>query len=558
MNAAKCPAQSALEELVRGQVSSTDATEIERHMLECDRCATIADQIVSSTEITAMLTRADTGIFRNPEAETVERLIQRAHSMTPGFSSSPAQSNASEQTLAGDGDEASTGETLMPGQKIAGSGISFEFLNPAQLPDEIGRLGGYRILEVLGSGGMGVVFRSEDPGLKRRVALKVMKPTIAGISDAKLRFLKEAEATAAIEHDNIVTIYQVGEDNGVPFIAMQLLKGESLQARLNRVERLPESDVLRIGREVAEGLQAAHSRGLIHRDIKPDNIWLQEGNDRVRIVDFGLVRNCAEDSGLTRSGIVLGTPNYMAPEQARSEKVDHRCDLFSLGNVLYRLVSGKAPFEGSSLPETWFAVVHEDPKPLTEVAPDVNPQLADLITRLLSKDREQRPQSAEAVAEELRRLSVNRATSTIEPQPIKASNHRQPPKRNTLLGVLGGFAALLRRAVFVIKQRILDGTVIMELESPVQLDRVEVDGHSVVFVPNDVGTVFTLSVPKGTHSLVLKTTDGIELATSLGAQPIEISAGKTHRIRAWLVESTADVASNEGNINSRQNEIFLK
>ena len=288
--------------------------------------------------------------IRTCEAEQVEKLIRKVRTLRSGTSAS------AEQTLIGAGEAGADRvpqETLLnAGQTVAVDASTVSFLRPAQQPDEIGRLGGYRILEVLGSGGMGVVYRAEDPSLKRLIAMKVMKPTVAANPEAKARFMKEAEATAAIEHDNIVTIYQVGEDNGIPFIAMQFLKGESLQARLNRVGKLPEAETLRVGLEVANGLQAAHSRGLIHRDIKPDNIWLQKGNDRVRIVDFGLVRNNAEDAGLTQSGVVLGTPKYMAPEQARGHDVDHRCDLFSLGSVMYRMLAGKSPFEGSNLTAT--------------------------------------------------------------------------------------------------------------------------------------------------------------------------------------------------------------
>jgi serine/threonine protein kinase len=206
---------------------------------------------------------------------------------------------------------------------------------------------------------MGVVFRAEDPRLKRQVALKVMKPSIAASRAAKDRFLREAQFTAAIEHDHIVHIYQVGEDHGVPFIAMPFLKGESLKTRLEREGRLQQPEVVRIGKEVAAGLAAAHERGLIHRDIKPDNIWIEEKTGRAKILDFGLVRSISDDTELTQSGMVLGTPKYMAPEQAQGYAVDHRCDLFSLGSVLYHLATGKPAFEGNNLTATLMAVVHQ-------------------------------------------------------------------------------------------------------------------------------------------------------------------------------------------------------
>ena len=168
-----------------------------------------------------------------------------------------------------------------------------DFLSPPQADDELGRLGKYRILKVLGHGGMGVVYQAEDPKLKRKVALKAMLPTLAASASAGQRFLREAQAMAAVKHDHVVTIHQVDEERGVPFLAMEFLKGEPLDERLNREQKLPLAEVLRIGREIAEGLDAAHTTGLIHRDIKPGNIWLEAPAARVKILDFGLARAVA-------------------------------------------------------------------------------------------------------------------------------------------------------------------------------------------------------------------------------------------------------------------------
>src|SRR5262249_1401385 len=156
-------------------------------------------------------------------------------------------------------------------------------------PDELARLGPYLIRKVLGTGAMGIVFQAEDPHLRRLVALKVLKPSLAAYDEFHRRFLREAQLAASVDHEHVVTVYQVGEDRGVPFLAMKFLQGETLEDRLSREGgRLPLPEVLRIGREIAEGLAAAHERGLIHRDIKPANVWLEEGRDRVKIVDFGL------------------------------------------------------------------------------------------------------------------------------------------------------------------------------------------------------------------------------------------------------------------------------
>jgi len=479
----KCPDQVLIQQLLEGHISANEAQQIEHHLLECDNCAAVADSLASSSDITAMLARGETGIFRTPEADIVEGLIERARTMRIFVAK-----NSVEQTLVGFEDNSAQGDTVIPGtRKVSHDASLTSFLNPPAQEDEIGRLGGYRILEVLGSGGMGVVYRAEDPRLKRQVALKVMKPAIAANPEAKTRFLKEAEATAAIEHDNIVTIYQVGEDNGVPFFAMQFLKGESLQDRLKRVPKIPEVEVLRIGREIADGLQAAHERGLIHRDIKPDNIWLQEGRDRVRIVDFGLVRNSAKDAGLTQSGVVMGTPKYMAPEQARGENVDHRCDLFSLGSVLYRMIAGRSPFEGSNLTATLIAVAHQEPQSIEAVSPDTNPQLASLIVNLLRKDREQRPPTASVVSQRLSEIEralhrspkvatdspetladgIRTSTDqfremtteavTIVTQPTFRRTPPRPPKKNRLAMAAGAGGLLMMLGILVITIRNKEG-----------------------------------------------------------------------------------------------------
>jgi serine/threonine protein kinase len=281
----------------------------------------------------------------------------------------------------------------------------YDFLAPPQRPDELGRLGPYRILRVLGSGGMGVVFLAEDVHLERPVALKVMKPALAASDSARQRFTREARAMAALKHDHVVVIHQVGEDRGTPYLAMEFLEGELLDDRLRRVGKLPTAEVLRIGRETAEGLAAAHARGLIHRDIKPGNIWLEAPRGRVKLLDFGLARAAGDDAHLTQSGVILGTPMYMTPEQARGEPIDARCDLFSLGGVLYRMCTGQAPFKGSDAISTLVSVSADDPPPPARLAA-VPPALSDLVMRLLAKDRDQRPASAAEVAEALRRIEA--------------------------------------------------------------------------------------------------------------------------------------------------------
>lgn len=306
---------------------------------------------------------------------------------------------------------------------VAAAKAHCDFLAPAQAVDEIGRLGGYRVFEVIGIGGMGIVLRAEDVRLKRPVALKAMLPILATSAENRQRFVQEAQAAAALEHEHIVTIYQVGEDRGVPFIAMQLLQGESLEERLQQTGLLLVKDVLAIGTEIAQGLAVAHAGGLIHRDIKPSNIFLVK--QRVKILDFGLARSVGGDSQLTRNGAIIGTPAYMAPEQSRGQKVDARSDLFSLGCVLYRMCTGRMAFNGADAIATLLAVANENPPPPHQVQARVPPRLSRLIMDLLAKEPKSRPASAEAVIAEL--LEIQQGPSREHAPSVAPSKGKSGP-----------------------------------------------------------------------------------------------------------------------------------
>jgi len=281
-------------------------------------------------------------------------------------------------------------------------------LAPAQGPDEIGRLGPYRVLEVIGAGGMGVVFKAQDTHLGRMVALKAMLPAIATSATARQRFLREARAAAAIQHDHVVTIYQVSDDNApLPWLAMPFLRGEPLDARLQRQSGpLPLAESLRVAREIADGLAAIHEMELIHRDVKPGNVWLEAPAGRVKILDFGLARAAAGDAQLTQEGAIVGSPAYMAPEQATRQPIDARADLFSLGCVLYLMLTGKMAFDAPDALSTLLAVTSTEPPTPRERAPEVPAEASDLTMRLLAKKPGDRPASAREVAEAIVRLEA--------------------------------------------------------------------------------------------------------------------------------------------------------
>ena len=269
------------------------------------------------------------------------------------------------------------------------------------------RVGGYALGRLLGEGGMGRVFAATDPALGRPVAVKVMRPELAAKPDARQRFLREARAAAAVSHDHVVRIYQVGEDDGVPFLAMELLDGQSLADRL-AAGPLPVAEVVRIGREAAAWLAAAHAAGLIHRDIKPANLWLEAPAGRVKLLDFGLARSVA-DPALTASGEVLGTPAYMAPEQAAGRPVDHRADLFSLGCVLYHAATGRRPFDGPDAMSILHSLANHIPPPAEAVNPAVPWSLAELLGRMMAREPHARPATAAGVADQFMQLPLRPA-----------------------------------------------------------------------------------------------------------------------------------------------------
>jgi serine/threonine protein kinase len=328
---------------------------------------------------------------------------------------------------------------------------TFPFLRPAMGPDEIGRLGPYRVLRLLGAGGMGKVFLAEDPALKRAVALKVMCASSGeDVLSWRERFLREARALAAINHPNLVTVYQVGDDRGTVFLAMELLEGETLDARMTRPEPMEIAEVVRIGTEVATGLAAIHARGLIHRDIKPGNVWLcgdgcakNAGTDPdsaaqsppaftgVKILDFGLVREIQGDTHLTEVGAVVGTPAYMSPEQIRGRSLDHRTDLFSFGCMLYAMSTGRRPFDASTPLAQAAALAADTPPSPRQVNPNVPAGLSALIEQLLAKSADERPASAVEVIERLRTACTEPELVAIPlplPEPEAEFEAPAPPK----------------------------------------------------------------------------------------------------------------------------------
>ena len=273
-------------------------------------------------------------------------------------------------------------------------------------------LGHYRVLAELGVGGMGEVYRATDTKLGRDVALKVLPAAMAASADRLERFRREAKALAALDHPGIVTVFSVEEAEGVHFLTMQLIEGQALDSAIPE-GGMPVDRILDIASALADALAAAHDKGIVHRDLKPANVMITS-DGRVKVLDFGLAKELREadpmDVTLTSSphteiGVVMGTPAYMSPEQVVGGAIDHRTDIFSLGVLLYEMVTGRRPFQGRSSAETTSAILRDTPAAVTEVRADVPGDLARIIRRCLEKDPRHRIQTARDVSNELRDLA---------------------------------------------------------------------------------------------------------------------------------------------------------
>jgi WD40 repeat protein len=393
-----CPSENDLRLLLAGD----DAPEaLSSHLEECPACRSALDRLAGISDSWPAVARCLQG---EPPSEEL------AHAMA---------------RLRGGESEA---ETMAPDPQAP---------SPAMTDVEVEKFGHHRVRALVGQGGMGRVYKAFDESLHRVVAIKVMAEALAASGPARQRFLREARAAAAVVHEHVVVIHEVNDAGTVPYLVMQFVSGMSLQDRIDRTGPLSLVDILRIGMQAARGLAAAHKQGLVHRDIKPANILLENGVERVKITDFGLAR-AVDDASITQSGVIAGTPQYMSPEQANGETVDHRSDLFSLGSVLYAMATGHAPFRASSTMAVLMRVCTEEPRPIRESRPELPAWLSEVIGKLMAKDRGKRYQTANEVAEELgEKLAEVQAGARVKAQPVPVPRGRRWP------AWLGGVAAVV-------------------------------------------------------------------------------------------------------------------
>lgn len=538
------PGDQALRALSLGQLAEAELGHVSAHLGDCPACCRRIDQLCLEDQLLARLQQG---------AASQEKVLVSPAQRRPAVRALRQSYEARSATRKRDPDTVPASEvanaTAVQTHRGAppSTGLPDEltrFLAPPERPDEIGRLGPYRILAVLGQGGMGVVFRAHDPALDRLVALKAMLPGMAAVPNARERFLREAKAAAALKHPHVVTIFQVGEDRGVPFLAMEFLEGESLDARIRRQGQLPLAEVLGIGRETALGLAAAHARGLVHRDIKPANLWLeaspgrQPGESHVKILDFGLARATADQAHLTSSGMIVGTPAYMAPEQTEGKPVDPRCDLFSLGCVLYQMSTGTLPFHGESTIAVLRSLALHEPPPVGAVRPEAPRKLSTLVAHLLAKKPEDRPASAQEVAETLRDLE-QLPTMQVPPK----SGARQARRSRKPLVAVAGAALAVALALTLVLWPTPRGTVRIESDDPAVEVVFDKDGPTIKGADKK-----PITLRAGEHGIRIQrgdfTFEADKLVLKKGAAltlKVELLRGKVQVLEGGQVVATQDM-----------------
>jgi hypothetical protein len=498
-NISTCPGFSLFEQLAQGLLPEPAKESLLEHLEGCQACAQRVGNLPAGDTLVDLIRQADT-LSADAEPAAVGPLMEKLRQL------GPATLTPGETPTHNVRGPAVSSETIgLPPDKDR---ARYDFLAPPEEPDELGRLGPYRVLAVLGLGGMGVVFKAEDPRLQRQVALKAMLPAMARDPLSKERFLREARAAAAVKHHHVVTIYEVDEDRGVPFIALELLQGESLEERLARAPKLSRKEILRIGREIVEGLAAAHEMGLVHRDIKPANIWLEGLHSHVKILDFGLACASSYDARLTQTGVIVGTPAYMCPEQASGGNPDARGDLFSLGSVLYRMCTGEVPFQAPDAISTLVAVVCHEPRAVDNFDPSLPEPLGDLVAQLLEKKPNDRPSSASAVAQTIADLERGKSPPlATRPRRTAADTIALTPGRRRRPVVWGALAALVLLALggfwlglVLFRPEKAQGTVVVDTEDQVQVQvQITQAGKEVTVIDTRINklTPNSFTVPSG-------------------------------------------------------------
>lgn len=409
----RCCSVESLQRLLDHQMSVSEESEVVLHLSQCQDCRKQLESLTAEPDFWQDVgeglrpTSDGSGPFspnsrehEDASAERIERVNPSPNLASLDSRTSPlAAQNPQLATELNQGSSEKSTRLTNPGSEIFGQqnpsdqtvAIQFirQWLAPTDDPSYIGRLGSYEISGIIGIGGMGVVLKGFDPSLHRSVAIKVLGNHLTTSGAARKRFAREAQAAASVVHENVLAIHAIDQWQGVPYFVMPLVRGESLERRLKQNGPFDLIEILRIARQVAAGLDAAHQQGLVHRDIKPANVLMEHGSQRLTISDFGLAR-AGDDASLTRSGLIMGTPLYMSPEQAKGEPVDARSDIFSFGAMLYALCTGHPPFRA----ETPYGVIRrlceEDPRSIQQYNPSIPFWFSGIVSQMMQKDMNRR------------------------------------------------------------------------------------------------------------------------------------------------------------------------
>jgi serine/threonine protein kinase len=492
---AVCPHDDDLRQLLDGTLSENRQEACTDHMNTCSCCQTKLEGLAAG-------------------GTNLSQVLQSLHESEP-----PANSGywAAAQLL-----DAAVEETFVPHARSTRRDVSLSFLEPATDSAYLGRLAQFDVMRILGRGGMGVVLEAFDTRLQRNVALKVLDPDLAGDELSRQRFCREARAAASITHENVVAVHQVEKsgENGLPYLVMQLIAGESLDERLSRDKKLSLREILRISAQVAHGLAAAYSHGLIHRDVKPGNVLLESSHDRVKLTDFGLAR-VADDVKLTRTGFVSGTPLYMAPESAMGEEADHRSDLFSLGAIMYEMCTGQPPFTGNSALAILKQITDTQHRPVRELNPEIPEWLSETIDRLLAKKPEDRIQSATHLAELLDFQLALMKTSEDVPTICRDEAERQVKRsRRTATLIAIGFLLV----------GLVGGVLIANRPNPI--GTLTSSAEPIALLSASSGSVWSVAFDPSGPSVAMAVEDGSVRLWDLPTKSVK-STFKAHRGAVW-------------------------
>ena len=415
----RCPNSDRLAALLTGQLTSSIEAQIANHLETCASCQKQLEQIADGRGLLDRLS-GWTGEWKFPDA--IETDVDELKDNTTTAADSESQIRSS-------------------------SRLKLHFLSPPENPRTLGKIGRYDALELIGEGGMGLVFRAHDPENDRDLAIKVLSPRLAENETATRRFMREAQRAAAIDHPNVVKVFGTEEhtphddkNSSLPVLLMEFVDGKTLADLIDDEGWVSVDQTIHIGAEIAAGLEAAHHTNAIHRDIKPSNILIEDHTNRVVITDFGLAR-ATDDLSLTQTGVLAGTPAFMSPEQTDGNNLGKGTDLFSLGCVMYAALTGDSPFESKSTISTIERVRNETPQPINEIRDDVPAKLVAIVNELLQKNHEKRPGSAAEVEQRLRALRGGGATTELLDRKLTTQELRR--RRRTRGSVISSAVLLL-------------------------------------------------------------------------------------------------------------------